>query len=164
MEIEKKYRVIKMPENLERYPKKIIEQGYVCVKPVVRIRKSNEEYYLTYKSKIGLDESVGIDTCVSNEFEAPLTESGYFHLKKKIDGYMVEKVRYCIPIDQKLTAELDVFEGRLKGLIIVEVEFDSEEEAHLFQPPDWFGEDVSSDHRFKNNYLSEISDYSCLGI
>ena len=53
MEIERKFLVKKenLPENLEQYPCKVIEQGYLCTEPVVRIRKSNDNYYLTYKSK-----------------------------------------------------------------------------------------------------------------
>ena len=53
MEIERKFLVKRenLPENLEQYPSKAIEQGYLCTEPVVRIRKSNDNYYLTYKSK-----------------------------------------------------------------------------------------------------------------
>ena len=53
MEIERKFLVKRenLPENLEQYPSKVIEQGYLCTEPVVRIRKSNDNYYLTYKSK-----------------------------------------------------------------------------------------------------------------
>ena len=51
MEIERKFTVKKLPENLENYEKKELEQAYLCTNPVVRIRRSNEEYYLTYKSK-----------------------------------------------------------------------------------------------------------------
>ena len=53
LEIERKFLVKKenLPENLEQYPSKVIEQGYLCTEPVVRIRKSNDNYYLTYKSK-----------------------------------------------------------------------------------------------------------------
>ena len=53
LEIERKFLVKRenLPENLEQYPSKAIEQGYLCTEPVVRIRKSNDNYYLTYKSK-----------------------------------------------------------------------------------------------------------------
>ena len=49
MEIERKYLVRKLPENLEQYNKKEIAQGYLCTEPVVRIRRSNDDYYMTYK-------------------------------------------------------------------------------------------------------------------
>ena len=51
MEIERKFAVVKIPENLEKYEKEEIEQGYLCIKPTVRIRKSNDEYTLNYKWK-----------------------------------------------------------------------------------------------------------------
>ena len=53
LEIERKFLVKRenLPENLEQYPSKAIEQGYLCTEPVVRIRKSNDNYFLTYKSK-----------------------------------------------------------------------------------------------------------------
>ncbi len=53
LEIERKFLIKRenLPENLEQYPSKVIEQGYLCTEPVVRIRKSNDNYYLTYKSK-----------------------------------------------------------------------------------------------------------------
>lgn len=74
MEIERKFLVKKenLPENLEQYPSKVIEQGYLCTEPVVRIRKSNEDYYLTYKSKGLLSRE---------EYNLPLTKEAYEHLK-----------------------------------------------------------------------------------
>ena len=51
MEIERKYLIHKLPENLDTYPYKKIEQAYLCTEPVVRIRKQNQEYFLTYKGK-----------------------------------------------------------------------------------------------------------------
>lgn len=52
MEIERKYLLDQLPENLTSYPCKKIEQGYLSTEPVVRIRRSDDEYYLTYKSKV----------------------------------------------------------------------------------------------------------------
>lgn len=90
MEIERKFLVKKenLPENLEQYPSKVIEQGYLCTEPVVRIRKSNEDYYLTYKSKGLLSRE---------EYNLPLTKEAYEHLKPKADGIVISKVRYVIP-------------------------------------------------------------------
>ena len=51
MEIERKYLVKTLPENLENYECKQIAQGYLCTSPVVRIRRSNDTYYLTYKGE-----------------------------------------------------------------------------------------------------------------
>lgn len=161
MEIERKFRVKYLPDQLDQYEKKVIEQGYLCQKPVVRIRKSNDRYILTYKNKANIIQQGAIQ---SQEIEADLTESSFLHLKEKIDGIMIEKTRYLIPLNDGLTAELDIFSGKLTGLYFVEVEFESKEDAERFQAPDWFGEDVSFDRRFRNSYLSTINDFKELGI
>lgn len=156
LEIEKKFLVRELPENLEQYPKKVMEQGYLCSNPVVRIRRSNEDYILTYKSRFGLEDT-DENVKICNELEAPLNKEGYEHLREKTDGNLIKKTRYMIPLEQAehpLTAELDVFEGDLSGLIVVEVEFPAPEDADKFQKPDWFGEDVSGDIRYTNNYLA----------
>lgn len=159
MEIEKKYTIRKLPDNLENYEKKVMEQGYLCSGPVVRIRKSNEEYILTYKSKLGIDDKAKQIACVSNEIEMPLTKDAYEHLKEKVDYHMVCKTRYIIPLENEMKVELDVFEGRLKGLIFAEVEFKTVEDAADFSPPDWFLEDVSLNPDYRNNYLATLGSW-----
>lgn len=146
MEIERKYLVRKLPENLEQYNKRKIAQGYLCTEPVVRIRRSNADYYMTYK---------GDGLMVREEYNLPLTQEAYEHLRPKIDGLLIAKTRYLIPLDNKLTAELDVFEEDLNGLVIVEVEFNTVEEANAFHAPDWFGEDVTNSGKYHNSYLSQ---------
>lgn len=145
MEIERKYLIRRLPENLSQYQCKKIAQGYICTNPVVRIRKSDDEYYLTYKGK-GL--------MARDEYNLPLTQEGYEHMLPKIDGRLIEKSRYLIPLEGKLTAELDIFEGDLAPLIIVEVEFDSLDAANSFIPPEWFGEDVTESRKYHNSNLA----------
>lgn len=145
MEIERKYLIRRLPENLSQYQCKKIAQGYICTNPVVRIRKSDDKYYLTYKGK-GL--------MAREEYNLPLTQEGYEHMLPKIDGRLIEKSRYLIPLDGKLTAELDIFEGDLAPLIIVEVEFDSLDAANSFIPPEWFGEDVTESRKYHNSNLA----------
>lgn len=155
MEIEKKFRIKKLPENLDRYQCIHIEQGYLCRGPIVRIRKADEAYILTYKSKTELNEAQ-FGTKISNEVELPLNQEAYEHLREKVDGSLISKERYKIPLEDGKIAELDIFHGCLEGLQFVEVEFDSTEQAEQFQMPDWFLEDVSLDRRFSNSYLSTI--------
>jgi CYTH domain-containing protein len=151
MEIERKYLIDKLPENIEKYPRRKIAQGYLCTRPVVRIRRQDEEYYLTYK---------GDGLMVREEYNLPLTQESYEHLLPKADGIIIAKTRYLIPltvgtgVDRALTAELDVFEDCLAPLMLVEVEFESVEEADAFVAPDWFGEDVTNDGRYHNSHLS----------
>lgn len=146
MEIERKFLVSVLPRNLEQYPSQKIAQGYLCTAPVVRIRRSDDTYYLTYK---------GGGLLAREEYNLPLSKESYEHLLPKIDGLLIAKTRYLIPLSHKLTAELDIFEEELSGLTLVEVEFESVEEANSFNPPDWFGEDVTYTSTYHNSYLSE---------
>ena len=146
MEIERKYLVRRLPDDLSKYEAKKIAQGYLCTDPVVRIRRSNDNYYMTYK---------GDGLLVREEYNLPLTREAYEHLLPKIDGLLIAKTRYLIPLTDRLTAELDVFEGVLSALTLVEVEFDSVEEANAFVPPEWFGEDVTESGKYHNSYLSQ---------
>lgn len=145
MEIERKFLIDTLPENLSQYPFRQLEQGYLCTEPVVRIRRENDDYYLTYKSK-GL--------MVREEYNLPLTKDAYEHLLPKVDGILISKKRYLIPLTEKLTIELDVFEGELAPLLLAEVEFETEEEANAFVPPEWFGEDVTYSSKYHNSTLS----------
>ena len=145
MEIERKYLLRQLPEHLETYPSHRIEQGYLCTAPVVRIRRQDEGYWLTYKSK-GL--------MVREEYNLPLTREAYLHLRPKTDGILICKTRYLIPLGGGLTAELDVFHDDYEGLFLVEVEFPSEEAAEAFLPPEWFGEDVTFSSAYHNSTLS----------
>ena len=158
MEIERKYLIKQLPQNLCQYENKKIEQGYLCHNPILRIRKSNTEYYMTYKSKFGIKQIAKENSpIVNNEVELPLSPEAYETLKLKIDGNMVYKTRYLIPLGNDLMAEIDIFEGCLKGLAFLEVEFGDEEAANLFCAPPWFGEEVTLDPRFSNYYLSRLS-------
>lgn len=145
MEIERKFLPAKLPANLESYEMHRIEQGYLNTDPVVRIRRSDDDYYLTYKSG-GL--------LAREEYNLPLNEESYEHLKPKADGRIIEKRRYLIPLDERLTVELDVFEGDLAPLILAEVEFESEDEANAFVPPAWLGADVTQNPRYHNSTMS----------
>lgn len=145
MEIERKYLVPSLPDNLSLYKSKKIAQGYLCIDPVVRIRRSNDDYYLTYK---------GEGLMAREEYNLPLTKEAFNHMLPKVDGLLIEKTRYLIPLDNNLTAELDVFEGALAPLTLVEVEFSSIDEANSFVPPSWFGEDVTESGKYHNSYLS----------
>lgn len=147
MEIERKYLIKKLPENLDNYPYKDIEQGYLNTAPVVRIRRSNDKYTLTYK---------GSGLMVREEYNLPLTAEAFAHLKEKIDGRLIQKRRYLIPYNDKLTIELDIFGGDLAPLQLAEVEFASEVEANSFTPPEWFGEDVTFSTRYHNSTLSQL--------
>lgn len=161
MEIERKYLIKELPKNLNSYPFHLIEQGYLNTEPVVRIRRQDEQYYLTYK---------GGGMLAREEYNLPLNEKGYLHLREKIDGNLISKKRYLIPIEcpefkdgfhltekPNLVIELDFFDPPFAPLIMAEVEFDSVEMANAFIAPDWFGEDVTMNREYHNSNMSKRS-------
>jgi len=147
MEIERKFLIKHIPENLSSYPFHNIEQAYLCTEPVVRIRRQDDEYILTYKSKGFLSRE---------EYNLPLDEAAYNHLKSKVDGIVIAKKRYLISLPENLTIELDVFAAPYQDLLLAEIEFSSEDAAKAFVPPDWFGEEVTYSSTYQNSTLSRI--------
>lgn len=145
MEIERKFLVSAIPDNLESYNIKEIEQAYISTNPTIRIRKSNSDYILTVK---------GSGHMSREEFELSINEDQYLSLMKKTETLTVAKTRYEIPIDGGYLAELDIYHGQLEGLMTVEVEFNTVDEALIFKPPSWFSIDVTNDKRYKNTALS----------
>ena len=159
MEIERKFTIKELPANLENQTCLIIEQAYLNTDPVIRIRRQNDEYYLTYKGK-GL--------LAREEYNLPLNKEAYEHLRTKADGNIISKKRYLFPIDTPefkegylppadmpiLTIELDVFEAPFAPLVIAEVEFPDEDMANAFIAPSWFAEDVTFNKEYHNSNLS----------
>lgn len=159
MEIERKFLIKNFPEHLEDYPCHHIEQAYLSVNPVVRVRKENDSYYLTYK---------GQGILAHEEYNLPLTEESYHHLREKADGNIISKKRYLIPLenpgfkegfpappaDYALTVELDIFDAPFSPLVLAEVEFGSVEAAESFLPPEWLAEDVTFRKEFRNSYMA----------
>ena len=156
MEIERKFLVDKLPDDLSKYNCIEMEQGYLNTVPVVRVRRENDDYVLTYK---------GDGLMARREENLPLNKESYNNLISKCDGRIISKTRYVIPLEDEyknLVAELDVFHKDLDGLIVVEVEFESIEEAESFTPPEWFGRDVTMDGKYHNSYLSSADDISAI--
>lgn len=147
MEIERKFLVKHLPDNLNQYQYHLIEQGYLSsVAPVVRVRRQDDEYYMTYK---------GSGLMAREEYNLPLTKEVYEHLLPKADGNIIRKKRYLIPIDgTKLTVELDVFDEPFSPLVVAEVEFESIEEAENFEMLDWFSKDVTDDNQYHNSNMA----------
>ena len=105
MEIERKWLINTIPSDLEQYPHHIIEQGYLNTTPVVRVRRQDELYILTYK---------GGGMMAREEYNLPLDAESYQHLVAKADGHIISKVRYVIPLDDGLKIELDHFSSPIK--------------------------------------------------
>ncbi len=159
MEIERKFLIDKLPEDIEKYPFHKIEQAYLCTDPVVRVRREGENFYLTYK---------GSGLMQREEYNLNLTAEGYRHLLAKADGNVISKTRYLIPLEHpgvipgtpeppdeySLMIELDVFDEPFAPLMMAEVEFGSVDAAQNFLPPDWFGRDVTYEPKYHNSHMA----------
>ena len=143
MEIERKYLVKTLPDNLEQYPHYEIEQAYLCTSPTLRIRRMGDEYILTVKERI-INESKAIH---NREEEFSLSPDSYKRLLAKCDSGHIAKTRY----------KIDLYRQTNEGLLLVEVEFPNTDTANSFIPPDWFGEDVSADPMYRNSFLASMA-------
>ena len=143
MEIERKFLIKSLP-SLEGVKHSQIKQGYFSINPEGRVRKMDNLYFITEK---------GEGDMVRQEREYQIDEKSAKLLFEMSKTYIIEKTRYYIPFGE-YTVELDIYGGRHEGLVVAEVEFKSEEEALAFDPPDWFGEDITKDKSYKNMMLA----------
>lgn len=151
MEIERKFLIKDIPD-LTKYEHKKLVQGYLCTNPTVRVRDEGGEYILTYKSK-------SLDGFSREEYNLPLTKEAFESLIQKAEGNIISKTRYYIPLGanergHELTLEYDVFDAPFAPLCFGEVEFMTVEEAREFEPPDWFGEDVTDCREYYNSVMA----------
>lgn len=150
MEIERQFLVDIIPALPDTFDS--ILQGYVSLFPEIRIRsvrpsEGPEKFYLTVKRGEGL---------VRDEWETEISSREFSHLVECLEKgtWFIEKRRYRLPLSDGHVAEYHRHSGHLKGFDYVEVEFRSEEEAKTFEPPYWFGREVTEDPRFSYGKLA----------
>lgn len=158
VEIEKKYlvRISDVKFDYKKYPSIKIIQGFIYLKPAIRVRKSNDKYYLTVKDKPPKEIDIKNDLA-RTEFEIEITKKAFNDLLKLCKGRIIYKTRYLIPHiagGKRYTIEFDVFEKALKGLFYAEIEFKTVKEALKFKDLDWFYRDVTGVEKYKNTQLS----------
>jgi len=146
LEIERKFLVKKNSGFREQARSSShIRQGYIPADgATVRVRTRDDKAYLTIKSKSvhgGLTRY---------EFEKEIAMDEALQLLKLCRGGVVEKRRYLVDVGEH-TFEVDEFEGRNAGLVVAEVELQSEDES--FEKPDFIGMEVTGDRRFRNSSL-----------
>lgn len=143
-EIERKF-LLGEQIDLKDYDWVEINQSYIGVNPVSRVRKMGNKYYYNQK---------GLGTLVREENEKEITEETYNKIIKYRIGRTINKLRYRIPLDNEVDAELDYYLDDLSPLVTVEVEFKSLEDANSFVVPTWFGKEITEDVRYKNDNLA----------
>jgi adenylate cyclase len=148
-EVERKFRVDALPEGWPDYPAAGLRQGYLSGRDdatEVRLRDADGQRSLTVKRGTG---------AVREEVEVALSAEQFDRLWPLTAGARLAKRRHRVPLAQPgATAEVDVYEGALAALRVVEVEFSSLEAAAAFSAPAWFGAELTGDARFSNRRLA----------
>lgn len=148
IEIERKF-LVKSNSFLDTYGNKNrIVQGYLSSVPerTVRVRIKGTTAYITIK---GMSNSSGTTRM---EWEKQIEVQDAEALLKICESGVIEKTRYEVKIGSHII-EVDVFENDNQGLIIAEIELQSENE--LFEKPHWLGIEVTGNERYYNAYLSK---------
>ncbi len=144
-EIERKFLVWCLPDNLRNYKHEEIRQWYFVLKENIeeRIRHRWDKYY--YTKKIWHWE-------VRKEYETEISKKKFEKLRPKTFWKRIYKTRYIIPY-WNFYIELDVYRKNLEWLIVAEIEFNSKEESKSFQLPERFWEEITNKDKYKNKNL-----------
>lgn len=136
--------------ELDKYPHEKIRQGYLLVSDLgaVRIRQMGDDYFETVKS------AAKENPVERREIETHIPKSVFDDLWPATEGMRVEKTRYRVPVDG-CVVEIDVFEGDNAGHVLAEFEADTLEAVEAFEPPTWFGPDVTADKAYGNASIAE---------
>lgn len=147
IEIERKFLVLSEAFKLDSVRQNKIAQGYLSsvAERTVRIRIKNKQGFITIKGK---SSENGLSRM---EWEKEITLDEAQQLLSLCEKGVIEKIRYEVPVGNHIY-EVDVFEGENFGLVIAEIELQSETEE--FSVPDWIGKEVTNDTRYYNAYLS----------
>ncbi len=141
IELERTYLAKYLPKGLSNCKSKEIIDIYIpksSIHPTLRIRKNGNEYEITKKEPVK-----GNDSSHQREQTIILTESEFMELAQ-LDGKRVSKIRYCYNYNGR-TAEIDVFQGPLKGLVVVDFEFEEIGEKDSFEMPNFCLADVTQE-------------------
>lgn len=147
IEIERKFRV-KSTTFLDNIKTRFkITQGYLNSDKnrTVRVRTKDSQGFITVK---GVSSANGLSRF---EWEKEISFAEAVRLLELCEGFVIDKTRYLVPFGE-VVFEVDVFEGANQGLVIAEVELQSE--GQIFEKPDWLGEELTGDKRYYNAYLS----------
>jgi adenylate cyclase len=151
VEVERKWLIAgvgSLPAQVLAAPAAEIEQGYLTVGAdgsETRVRRRAGRCTLTVKSGGAL---------VRSEAEVPLTDEQFELLWPATEHTRVRKQRRAVPGEGGVTIEVDIYSGRLDGLVVAEVEFADPWAAESFVAPYWFGLEVTADDAYKNRSLA----------
>lgn len=156
-EIERKFLVRDLPAGLSKQPCASIVQGYLPLETgqlEVRLRRQAARRLLTIKCGHGKSRL---------EAEFPVPKEQFEALWELTAGRRVAKRRYSVP-SGGLLVQLDVYQGKHRGLVTAEVEFNSKRNSVRFRPPEWFGKEVTGTGKFGNATLARKRGVKELGL
>jgi len=149
IELERTFLAKIIPTGLENCKHKEVMDVYLpkeAEHPVLRLRKNGDSYEMTKKEPVS-----GTDSSKLTEHTIPLTKQEFDALRK-IKGKEVRKIRYYYEYEGR-TAEVDVFQDKLKGLVLIDFEFSMEEEKEHFKMPDFCLTEVTQEELFAGGML-----------
>lgn len=148
-EIEHKYLVVSDEYRQQAVSQHVIIQGYISAEPgrTVRIRRKDDKAYLTIKAP------APAGSIARFEWEKEISTDDFKALFPLCTTGIIEKVRYIVPLGE-LKVEVDEFHGANEGLVLAEIELPTEDT--VVEKPAFLGEDVTSDTRYYNSYLSQV--------
>lgn len=156
LEIERKY-LVRIAPDVSRLQGEEITQGYLFGSegpgPSIRIRKTDQANVLTIKVPVseGPGRQQGLAPLQRRELDFPVPPREADDLLVACAGRVLQKTRYRIPHGRHLI-ELDFFKGALQGMLLAEVELSAADD--VFQPPSWFGPEVTQDPNFSSYSLA----------
>ena len=147
-EIERKF-LVDGPLSFDG-PGRVMLQGYIALDESngteVRLRRE------AGRNTLGIKRGGGM---VRHETEIDIDDATADGLWALTEGKRLEKSRY-LRLDNGVKVEGDVYAGALSGLVVAEGEFESEAAALAFEPPEWLGEEISGNARYRNNVLARL--------
>jgi CYTH domain-containing protein len=146
-EIERKFLLHELPATLRLARGETIRQGYLALDgdTEVRLRTGSEAPMLTIKAGRGE---------VRTEVQLPVQGRDAQALWDLTEGRRLEKTRRLARLGGDTVAEVDEYTGDLSGLVVAEVEFADEQRARAFEPPSWFGRELTGDSAYANRSLA----------
>ncbi len=148
VEIERKFLVLSNDFINEAFNQKRIVQAYLSSNPdrTVRVRIKGDKGFITIKGKSNANGTSRL------EWEREISVMDAETLLSICESGTIDKIRHEIKVG-KHVYEVDIFSGENEGLVMAEIELQSEEES--FEKPSWLGEEVTNDERYYNAYLSK---------
>ncbi|MBU3010970.1 CYTH domain-containing protein [Polaribacter vadi] len=148
LEIERKFLVINDEFKSEAYQKKTIKQGYLNSDKnrTVRVRIADDKAFLTIKGKTNSSGTTRF------EWEKEIDKNEAEELLLLCEPSIIDKTRFLVKSEHH-TYEVDEFYGDNDGLIVAEIELNSENES--FKKPNWLGKEVTGNIKYYNSSISQ---------